>query len=107
MLTAEGAQRIWEILAGQSDDTLDGGAILVEGGGQEARSAIEELSIAHGVLTATATFGEDFANFEWRHRELLTKQGVVLDAANEDMGRKASGHEWTITVEVELAAQGV
>lgn len=102
MLTPEGAQRIWEILTGQSDDTLEGGAILVEGGGQEARSAIEELSIENGVLTATATFDEGFANFDWRHRELLTKQGIVIDAANEDMGRKAAGAIWTIAVEVEV-----
>lgn len=106
MLTPEGAQRIWEILSGQSDDTLEGGAILVEGGGQEARSAIESLTIENGVLTATATFDESFANFEWRHRELLTRDGVVIDAMNEDMGRKAGGHVWTIAVEVELAAQG-
>lgn len=105
MLTAEGATFILELLSGETADLLQGGSIAVsDGGDQRASSEIESLRVEDGVLIATARFDEGFANFDWRRRELLTRQGKVIDQLDEDLGRKAAGAVWMIAVEVELGS---
>lgn len=106
-----GLVRICEIIAGQSDDTLEGGRVLIadgeeEEGRQEAAAVIDSatIDVVDGLvrLTLVARFGPDVANFDWRVREVRTAQGVALDRVVEDQGRKAPPTTWTTVAELDF-----
>lgn len=111
-LTDQGAVLLWEIVVGQSQDTLKGGRIVVlDDQEQEAGAPIEEFSFVSideqdGVKVArlelTATFGSDVANFDWKVRRVVSAEGTVVDETVEDGGRKAAGSEWTAVAELDL-----
>lgn len=108
MLTPEGLQRIWEIVARQSDDSIKGGAIVVTDGTDSHSATIEEATVTlegdTASLVVAGTFSEDEGNFEWTNRQVVTAQGTVLDEDSEDGGRKAQGSVWSIEVSLDLAA---
>lgn len=105
MLTSDGAHLLWQIAAGQSQDSLAGGAIEVANGTERALSQLDAEPVVEGkALTVVATFGETDANFEWSERRVLSAAGVVIDVDATDQGRKAPGSVWVIEAEIELVA---
>lgn len=54
-------------------------------------------------ITFQATFGEDQAVFDWQERGIVTAQGVLLDRAVSDQGRKPLGAVWTVGAVLELS----
>jgi hypothetical protein len=58
--------------------------------------------ISNGSVTFTATFGEDIGGFDWQERGVVTAQGVLLDRAVGDQGRKVLGAVWTLQAILEL-----
>jgi hypothetical protein len=50
-----------------------------------------------------STFGERDAAFEWRERGLVSAQGVLIDRAVADQGRKVLGAIWQTEVILDLA----
>lgn len=108
MYEPEGLQRLFEIVTGQSEDSLVGGAIVVSDGTNEASMVIDEwpwpsvLEDGTVRLSITATFGGDVANFSWAERRVATKEGVVLDRVTQDFGRKVAGQEWVAQVDLDL-----
>lgn len=102
MLTPDGTTRLWAILAGQSDDSLAAATLVVRNGTQSAAATLDEPPAVDGhAITFRATFGEQDANFEWSSRDVVSAQGVVIDQAAEDLGRKAGG-VWTLEATIEL-----
>ena len=63
-----------------------------------------QLARADTGVTAAfrATFGEDKANFDWLERGVTSVQGVLIDRAVADHGRKAPGTVWTLEATLEL-----
>lgn len=121
MYQPEGLRRLWEIVTGEADDSLQGGTLVVSDGTQEASVTIDEFPYVQvfdgqgdgtspggeaprgtARLSISATFGSDVANFTWAERRVVTREGVVLDIEAEDGGRKAPGSEWTLYVELDL-----
>lgn len=81
---------------------LTGGSVTVEqDAGTRATVPIAELTRDGTVVTVTAEFGEDVANFEWRVRRILHADGWVIDEETADMGRKVPGQVWTSVTELE------
>jgi hypothetical protein len=106
VLTDEGASRLWEILSGQSGDSLADGRLVVRNGSQEASANFDSTPAVDGrEITFTATFGEGVANFEWSSRDVVSAEGVVIDRDVADMGRKAAGAVWTVDAVLELAPE--
>lgn len=105
-----GLRRFWEILAGQSDDSLKDGVVVVSNGDeadeQTASAPFDSLTLSteDGVerLTVVARFAPDQGNFDWRIQEVQTAQGIVLDRTEGDLGRKAPGAVWTTAAELDL-----
>src|SRR3954451_12512481 len=108
MLTPEGLTRIWQMLIGASDDSLQGGSIEVSDGQNSERSPIANFNVttegSTATLTVDAEFGEDAANHDWSTRSVLTRAGVVIDVEDNDGGRKAPGSIWTIEIDIDLLA---
>lgn len=50
----------------------------------------------------SALFGEDQAVFDWQERGVVTAQGVLLDRAVTDQGRKVLGAVWQLDAELTL-----
>lgn len=101
-LTRDGSRLILEILAAQTDDGIRGGQIRVHGASEAAVAPVESVVAADGSLTATATFGERDAIFEWVAQELLSARGVVIDRTEGDAGRKPFGAVWIVQSKIEL-----
>lgn len=105
-LTPEGAAHILRVAAGQSSDPIttvrassanDVTSVPVQG--------MEVIPQAGGaVLRVRAVFGEQEANFDWLRREVVTRDGVVIDLNLQDGGRKVLGAVWDIAVDINLAA---
>lgn len=107
MLTPEGAALLLSIAAGQSDDSLTGGRLVIRGGSDSASAPFDgvprvEAGDSGALLVVEATFGEDAANFEWATREVVSAGGVVVDRHDEDQGRKVQGQVWTLEAQLEL-----
>jgi hypothetical protein len=103
LLTNEGIDQLLFIVAGLSDDTLDGGALCVSDGTQTAEAPFDEPpTVKDGKLMMSATFGEQVANFDWLERDIITANGLVLDHDEEDLGRKAEGAIWRLDAGIEL-----
>lgn len=101
MFTPEG----WEWLANWVAGEVRNGALLVvSDGAQSASAPIATVEVTQDqdsyVLTATASFAEGEANFEWKDRSIKLGDGTVIDSLREDLGRKAQGAEWDLTVQV-------
>jgi hypothetical protein len=55
-----------------------------------------------GRIYLSSTFGENQAVFDWRERGVVTAQGVLLDRAVGDNGRKVMGAIWQCEAILEL-----
>lgn len=53
-------------------------------------------------LVFQGTFGEDKAVFDWQERGIVTAQGVLLDRAVTDQGRKVLGSVWEVEAALQL-----
>lgn len=95
MLTPEGARLVWEIAAGASTDSIQGGTIVVANGDETASAQIANLTFGERSMTVGAVFGPDDGNFDWLERRVVSRDGVVIDEVAEDGGRKAKGAIWT------------
>lgn len=101
-LTSEGIERLWQVFAGEVDDSL-AGTIVVSDGVQSATLELDESPVVNGSeVRFRATAGEDTANFDWQERHIVTEKGVVLDSSEEDFGRKTPGAIWTHEVVIDL-----
>jgi hypothetical protein len=90
-----------------TDDRLAGGetaqAELDAGFPGIARVATEEPDVPDAVeITFRATFGEDVGAFDWQERGVVTAQGVLLDRAVRDQGRKVLGAIWQLEARLRL-----
>lgn len=95
MLTSEGAALLWSIITGASTDQIS--ALRVTDGITSATAELDEPARAdENALILVATFGDGDANFEWRERLVISRDGVVVDREAQDLGRKAQGSEWTL-----------
>jgi hypothetical protein len=52
-----------------------------------------------------ATFGEDVAAFDWQERGVVTAQGVLIDRAVRDQGRKVLGAIWQLEARLRLVGR--
>lgn len=101
MLTSEGAALLWAIVTGASDDRII--ALRVTDGSASATAALDEPARAEeNALILVATFPDGVANFEWRERLVVSRDGVIVDRESQDLGRKAQGSEWTLEATLEL-----
>lgn len=53
-------------------------------------------------LVLRSTFGEDQANFEWAERGVVSAQGILIDRAVGDNGRKPLGAIWQVEARLRL-----
>lgn len=53
-------------------------------------------------LVMRGTFGEQDANFEWAERGVVSAQGVLIDRAVGDNGRKPLGAIWQVEARLRL-----
>lgn len=109
---------MWAVVLGEAADSLQGGRLrVVDGGGQTAEAAFDEgfprvemvtddAGRQAARVTVQATFPAGEANFEWAAREVLTREGIVLDRLEQDHGRKAAGSEWALEAALDLAIPG-
>lgn len=63
----------------------------------------DDIAVPVGRITFQATFGESQAVFDWQERGIMTAQGVLLDRAVSDQGRKPLGAVWTVGAVLELS----
>jgi hypothetical protein len=56
----------------------------------------------HSGISLLATFGEQEAAFDWQERGVVTAQGVLLDRAVRDQGRKVLGAVWQLQADLIL-----
>lgn len=92
-------------LAGLFVEELRGGQIEVsDGNGGSARAPIGRVRQDGNTAVAVALFGGSDAVFEWRERRVVDANGVVLDTALGDFGRKPLGTEWVVQVDIEMTA---
>jgi hypothetical protein len=128
--TNAGLAWMWKMMVGglrQTDGTLTdhlGAARLVVGNGtrpfdpsdsrlagdQTAQAELDagypatEVLVQEGIgrVRFVATFGEDQAAFDWQERGVVTAQGVLIDRAVQDQGRKVLGAVWQLMAELDL-----
>jgi hypothetical protein len=63
----------------------------------------EDLRLPVGRITLRAVFDENTGNFEWREQGVVTAQGVLIDRAVGDAGRKPLGAVWETQAVLELS----
>jgi hypothetical protein len=63
----------------------------------------DDLSRPIGGITFRATFGEADACFDWREQGVVSAQGVLIDRAVGDGGRKVLGSVWVAEATLELS----
>jgi hypothetical protein len=111
VLTPEGQARIWNVFAGEEEDSLKGGTMVVSDGQDSASAVLDEFPFVNTneqgetVLTVSATFASEVANFAWLAVEVVTAGGVVVDRTEGFRGKKASGSEWSISADLVLVAR--
>lgn len=100
MLTAEGLNALSTVVSGWLADAK----LMVGDGRQRAEVPLdmEPFSFEDGVVTLTATFGEEVANFEWREQGVVVG-GQLVDQQSIDGGRKILGASWTVEYALTLA----
>jgi hypothetical protein len=117
---------MWQMMAGNLRDPTDGtltdhlgAARIVVGNGPRMFMAGDERldgpqtdqagldegypRVEGSVITFKSTFGERQAVFDWQERGVVTAQGVLIDRAVADQGRKVLGSVWVVVAELELA----
>lgn len=109
MLTSEGAAHFLRVAAGQSTDPIT--RVRVSSTSDQAAVDVASLDVipeaGGAILRVRAIFGEDVANFDWLRREVVTRDGVVIDLDIEDRGRKVLGAIWDVEVDINVAATAV
>lgn len=73
---------------------LDNGPQIRRVAGDEGMDAVE--------IVFAATFGETDAIFEWQERGVVSAQGVLIDRAVSDGGRKPFGAVWRVEAALRL-----
>lgn len=63
----------------------------------------DDLRLPVGRITFRATFDERAANFEWNEQGIVSAQGVLIDRAVGDGGRKPLGAVWQTEAVLELS----
>lgn len=106
MLTAEGWKWLADWVAGE---VSNGGWVIVAGDGKSGAApvktaTVEDLDGGGYRLVVTAVFASADSNFTWAQRRLKLADGTVIDAEDEDLGRKAEGSEWEIAVKIDFGA---
>jgi hypothetical protein len=99
-LTPEGAAAfaLWASLP------LSEAVVVVRNDTQEARAFTQGPPVVTGgVVTLTAVFRENEANFDWQERQVVLGE-EILDSERGDFGRKSEGAIWTVEVPIELQA---
>lgn len=96
MLTPYGKSLVLSLL----EPCFKGGTIEVSDGAQTSSATIERVGVTDAAIQVTASFGLEQANFEWKTRRVLDKDGEVVDEADEDGGRKAVGSVWAMSVDL-------
>jgi hypothetical protein len=110
VLTPEGLARIWSIVVGEEQDSLKGGTVVVSDGHESAAAPIDEFPFVdtndqgETVLTVSATFASDVANFAWLRVDVVTAGGVI-DRTEGFRGKKAPGSAWSIDADLVLVAR--
>lgn len=129
--TAVGMEWMWSMMTGllrdeqgQLTDHLAGARVVVGSGtdgfqfGDEAlRGAETAQAVLDGQpqirrvvdgdgagveIVFAATFGERDGVFDWAERGVVTEQGVLIDRAVSDQGRKPLGVVWTVEAALRL-----
>lgn len=85
----------------QGDQTAQAG--LDSGFPVVSTQILDDLSRAVGAITFRATFGEQDGNFDWREQGIVSAQGVLIDRAVGDGGRKVLGSVWVAEGTLELS----
>lgn len=105
MLTQEGVTHIWRIVAGESNDRI--ASVRVSSATDTATVDVQHTEVipeaGGAILRVRAIFDERAANFEWLKREVVTRDGIVIDSNLEDGGRKVLGMVWDVEVDMNLA----
>lgn len=76
-------------------------ASLDNGYPQVRRVAVEDGPQAAEIVFS-ATFGEREGIFDWAERGVVSSQGILLDRAVSDQGRKPFGAVWTVEAALRL-----
>lgn len=67
------------------------------------RRVADAEGVERGVeIVFGATFGERSAVFDWAERGVVTAQGILIDRAVSDQGRKPLGVVWTVEAALRL-----
>ena len=82
---------------------LESAQIVVTDGDNQDGASVTKVVVDGTEVTATAVFGEDKANFDWKERWLILN-GEVIDREAADFGRKSAGAVWSIDAVVDLRA---
>jgi hypothetical protein len=99
-LTPRGVGHIWTLLAAELQA---GGLIRIGEGDTAAEAPVTSASVEQGPeLVVTATFGADQAVGDWKRTAVVLPTGTELDVEEEDLGRKAGGSDWSLTVKLRL-----
>lgn len=104
---APGLQRVWEIVAGASEDQLVAGHVDLAGV-QKPITAESLATVVDGDRVACRvelTFASDEANADWRGVTVVTRDGVTVYEDDEDRGRKAPGSEWVLELNLWLTGE--
>lgn len=134
--TIVGMEWMWQMMTGQLrnedgtlTDALSQARIIVGNGdadfsfadtrlagGETAQSPVTTMAFERRALggevpdsvefVALATFGENEAAFEWQERGVVTNQGVLIDRAVSDQGRKVMGAVWQLEARLTLTGTG-
>lgn len=80
---------------------LENAQIVVTDGENQDGASVTKVAVDGAEVTATAVFGEDKANFDWKERWLIL-DGTVIDSETADFGRKSAGAVWSIDAVVDL-----
>lgn len=97
MLTPDGARDVLTDFAARAVSIR-----VTDGGDGVATTVITEKTIDGAELSLQGEFESEFANFEWSRYEVLDADGRVLDAKDQDMGRKAAGSIWEVGALIRL-----
>jgi len=123
LLLNAGINRVWSLVAGSSGVPYDNNAAELGVGDGTAAEAATQTDLqgvntffkdmdsgypTYGTaqkITFQSTYAETEANFDWQEWGVRTKAPdlVMLNRKVDNMGTKASGAVWTLTVEITLS----
>lgn len=123
--TAVGLEWMWGVMLHRVNDQLESARLLVGDGAREFDSGDTRLAGENTAqtdaeppvlslesdgsfarLTLRGTFGEPDANFEWLETGVVSAQGVLIDRAVGDQGRKVFGSIWVTEAQLEIGELG-